>query len=194
MGQQLSISAQIRKCMYNQDMNGLRMLLSRPSDGPISGSLEDNIFVEAIVLNCDTDIVTALVKLANDDQLTLLIATAVLYDYPVPLEIFFNSITNRERAIEEHHLKHLFLTLCERERTEAVRVFIENECYDPCDSRCLRAVVRGQLKKATVDTDLLKLVKSSHPMEPDEVRNLVDTYRDEAHNDEVLRIVEGCLL
>ncbi|AAZ12228.1 uncharacterized protein TEOVI_000354300 [Trypanosoma equiperdum] len=194
MGQKPSITTLLRQCIYNQDTDGFRALIGEHENELIPGCLEDNIFVEVITKKCEPEIVDTVVKLANENQLASLVATAVLYDHSLPLGPLFGMMKERERTIEEHQLKYLFLTLCERGRTEAVRVFVENKCYDPSDPRPLRAVVRGQLKNPNVDTDLLMLVLSSHAPQPDDVKCLIETYLAEAENGDVRKVVEKCLV
>ncbi|KEG11219.1 hypothetical protein DQ04_02841010 [Trypanosoma grayi] len=193
MGQKQSLSDSLHRYVYNHDKEGVAQFLQTHESDMKPGRLEDKVFVELILQQWDSDTVLRFAEAATDDQLAVLVATAVLQNHVVPLAPLFERMENRERVIEQHHLKHLFLTACERENIDAVRVFITNKTYDPSDRRPLRAVVRAQLVKSVVNEELLKMVMSTHPHQADNVEYIRKHCLSDAKSEEVRKIVEDRL-
>ncbi|KAG8341316.1 hypothetical protein ERJ75_001163400 [Trypanosoma vivax] len=194
MGQKQSAVQTVHQLVYNKEHSELASFLSKCDVGLVPGSLDDSTFVELIRQSWDAETIFRLAKLGNDRQIALLVASAVVHDHPLPLEPLFAMMRDRDRAVEAHHLKHLFLTACERGNVSAVRAFIANKCFDPSDSRPVRAVVCAQLIKAVADTELLQMLLETHPVKVDDLNYLLGTCLPNAEHGEVKTAIEQILL
>ncbi|KAH9598573.1 hypothetical protein LSM04_004541 [Trypanosoma melophagium] len=193
MGQKPTLNATLQQCVYGRDKEGLAQIFRDHESDINSSVLDEKIYCQLILQQWDSDTVSKFAKLANDDQLAVLMATAVLQSHVVPLAPLFGLMRDRERTIERHQLQYLFLTLCERENVDGVRAFIKYKCYDPSDCRPIRAVVRAQLNKSRVNEELLEMVLSAHPQQIDNVQYVRTKFLSEAKNDEVRKIIDGHL-
>ncbi|RNF27253.1 uncharacterized protein Tco025E_00444 [Trypanosoma conorhini] len=193
MGQQPSLNFALRQHIYNRDNEGLTEFL-RSHEGELSEAcMDEAIYVELIGRQWDSDTIHRFAKFANDKQLAVLIATAILQSHVVPLAPLFGLMRDRERTIEQCHLKHLFLIACERENVDAVRAFIANRCFDPSDRRPVRAVLRAQLSKSVVNEELVKLVLAAHPLQTDNVEYIRNNCLAAAKSDQVRKAVDDFL-
>ncbi|ORC87661.1 uncharacterized protein TM35_000212670 [Trypanosoma theileri] len=193
MGQKPSLNETLHQCVYGRDKEGVAQIFRDHASDINSSVLDDKIYYQLILQQWDSDTLCRFAKLANDDQLAILIAGAVLHSHVVPLAPLFELMRDRERTIEQHQLKHLFLAVCERENMDAVRVFIDNKCYDPSDARPIRAVVRAQLNKSRVNEELLEMILSAHPQQIDNVQSIRTKYLSDAKNDEVRKVIDNHL-
>ncbi|ESL08788.1 hypothetical protein TRSC58_03504 [Trypanosoma rangeli SC58] len=193
MGQKQSLNDVLRQYIYNRDNDGLTEFLRAHEAELSAASMDEVIYVELIGRQWDSNTIYRFAKFASDKHLAVLIATAILHSHAVQLAPLFELMRDRKRTIEEYHLKHLFLTACERENVDAVRAFIANKCFDPSDRRPVRAVLRAQLSKSSVNEELVKLVLAACPLQTDNVEYIRNHCLATAKSDGVRKVVDDLL-
>ncbi|KAF8278804.1 hypothetical protein TcBrA4_0107220 [Trypanosoma cruzi] len=194
MGQKQSLNASLHRYIYNHDTDGLMRFLDAHEAELSNACMDENIYVELVQRQWDTATIYRFAKFANDQQLAVLIATAVLCSHLIPIAPIFELMQDCKRTIEQYHLKHLFLIACERENVDAVRAFIANKCYDPTDRRPVRAVLRAQLNKSVVNEELVKMVLAAHPLQTDNVEYIRNKCLSTAKNEGVHKMVDDLLV
>lgn len=184
MGQQASLSEKIHVAICNSDKDDLRALTSLPEF--TSEVLDTRMLVELIEYSWDSTTILLFAKLATDDQLSTLIATALLHNHVVSLSKLFSLMKSPSAAIEKHCLKELFYTACDRSNIDAVRDLIEYQCYDPLDGRPIIAVFRSAMARHyNTNTELLDLVLAALPLHTDEANYLLGILDEETRRADV---------
>lgn len=162
MGQTPSFTSRLEVAICNSDRQELEKLMEQPEFN--SKTITLNILVELIQRQWDSEVIDKFANLANDDQLATLLSTAILHNHVLSLEKLFQKMKSPMATIEKHHLKDLFLTVCDRGNFPAVKDLIKFHCYDPKDARPLTVVFRSAMrKKYGIDEELLDVVAKALP-------------------------------
>lgn len=192
MGQQLSLNEKIHVAICNCERDVLQKLMAQPEF--TSDILDVNMMVELIHKQWENEVIYQFAAMASDDQLASLIATAILHNCVISLDKLFSMMKAPAATIEKHHLKELFLTVCDRGNTEAVNELIQHQCYDPQDERPIVVVFRTAMRKNYgIDTELLDVVLKALPNHPEAANYLLSCVKDETKKEDVKELVESKL-
>lgn len=189
MGQSASFTEQVEIAICNSDRKMLEDLMGRPEFN--SSVITLNILVELIQKSWSSEVIYKFANLANDDQLATLLSTAILHNHVISLEKLFTLMKSPADTISKHHLKDLFLTVCDRENLPAVEDLIKFQCYDPMDERPLVVVFRTVMrKKYACDEGLLDAVTKALPNHADTAEYLLKCLETEVRNEEKKKLLE----
>lgn len=189
MGQSVSFSEQVELAICNSDRRTLENLMERPEFN--SSVITLNILVELIQKSWSSEVIYKFACLANDDQLATLLSTAILHNHVLSLAKIFSLMKTPTDTIRKHHLKDLFLTVCDRENLPAVRDLIQFQCYDPTDERPLVVVFRTVMrKKYACDEGLLDAVSKALPNHADAAEYLLKCLEVEVKNEDKKKLLE----
>lgn len=192
MGQQLSLSDKIHVAICNCERDVLQQLMSQPEFTP--EVLDVRMMVELIHKQWDNQVIYTFASMASDDQLAALVGTAILHNYVISLDKLFSLMKAPAATIEKHHLKELFLTVCDRGNTEAVNEMILHQCYDPQDERPIVVVFRTAMRKNFgIDAELLDAVLKALPNHPDAANYLLSCLKEETKKEDVKQLLESKL-
>lgn len=151
----------VHQCLVNGDRERLNGLTKQKEF--TMAAFPADIYVDLIQLRCSNDTIMLFASGATDDNLAVLIATAILQAHVVPLGPLFELMKDAKGAIEKHKLAALFLTVCDHEDTDAVKAMIRNRAFDPAEGRAITTVFRRQCDRSALDKELLSVVLDSHP-------------------------------
>lgn len=163
MGQQQSqtLSYRFHECICNKDTAGLEALLE--SMDSQSEPLDDTVFVELVERQWEPSMVMKVAKVASDDNIAVLLSTAILHTSTLPIADMFALLKDPARTIESRQLKPLFIVACDHEDLNAVKALIQYKCYDADDARALTTIVRRQMNKTAPDIEFIELVMKTLP-------------------------------
>lgn len=189
MGQTVSFADKVELAICNSDRQELERLMAQPEFN--SSAITVNILVELIQKQWSSEVIYKFATLANDDQVATLLSTAILHNHVLSLEKLFELMKTPSTTIGKHHLKDLFLTLCDRGNVPAVKDLIQFQCYDPKDERPLTVVFRSAMrKKYGIDEELLDVVAEAVPNHTETAVYLLQCLEEEVKNEDTKNLLE----